>query len=841
LRLIAALLAVDTSDAVVQRLTGVTVQRMVAKDADVRRLSLESFTPLAAAMSPAQYFVLFQSLKSELNEGYKIPLLYVALKIMIESAATQGAFDGFLGLLVETLLEDLFGPSAHIRTQLRNTVPEARTCVTFESFQRLAQGIEFAASARELIGKLTERFDRFSSPEQLRGAKLLISAVSAGFADNLTVNPRVLCEIDSELLRHALDLEGAQQPREAGPKVEYARKYHADILFDAVRRDTPVSDRGSPFLSSLFATKLLEAFFVRDLFDTADARQVALLQELFPKLWQFTQTTRDSETVIASATIIRHYLGLPGFPAYLPDVVNFLAETLARMSSAADAFGQAIFGLLGAILGSATPSALELPTKFTRTLVTFCNSQLDVYESCEAVFGVLNAVIARRRDIPEVYDLARTAFDLVVRAPSDAVRKRCASFCALFMNTYELAEAHFREHLQFVLANLPSPRGPARRALLSLLAKLFRQLAEQRLNEYAELVFLHFAARIANETEPAIAAKLHKAVVRLLVRVSHAKFHALWQLMVRWASAGGNQVRSGLLLLAVTVGACPDALANLVDALQQLVDAHIAQQNARVRIAALELHRAIATAYPADTKLIPIARIVEFVRERETCKIACELLLLYLTELPAFDARVDEWEEAADALAAVVVGWCGAVKEAADSLHRILVKLPVGVCTSFFGSHVREWAQMEAAEAVIAAMRVAVATVIERGSDEAELIRSVLWLIVRAQEGEDTRRAAEKAVEVVRNAIDPDAFTKEWTAILEEEEEKRKKEEAIREVEAEIDPEAFKKKVADERQKAKIEKRRKRYLTDTGERGTLHPFGEDGRVVERVPLAREFR
>jgi hypothetical protein len=39
------------------------------------------------------------------NEGLTIPLSYVALETMIESASTQGAFDGFRGLLVETLLE----------------------------------------------------------------------------------------------------------------------------------------------------------------------------------------------------------------------------------------------------------------------------------------------------------------------------------------------------------------------------------------------------------------------------------------------------------------------------------------------------------------------------------------------------------------------------------------------------------------------------------------------------------------------------------------------------------------------------------------------------------------
>jgi hypothetical protein len=56
-----------------------------------------------------------------------------------------------------------------------------------------------------------------------------------------------------------------------------------------------------------------------------------------------------------------------------------------------------------------------------------------------------------------------------------------------------------------------------------------------------------------------------------------------------------------------------------------------------------------------------------------------------------------------------------------------------------------------------------------------ELIRNVLWLIVRAQEGEETGRVSSKAVAVIRKAIDPEAFTKKWTAILEEEKEENKR------------------------------------------------------------------
>jgi hypothetical protein len=136
-------------------------------------------------------------------------------------------------------------------------------------------------------------------------------------------------------------------------------------------------------------------------------------------------------------------------------------------------------------------------------------------------------------------------------------------------------------------------------------------------------------------------------------------------------------------------------------------------------------------------------------------------------------------------------------------------------------------------------MRVCVAVVVGRGEGGVKgILQSVLRVVAHAQENENTRRAADKAIEVLRQAVDADTFTKEWTAILTEEDEKRRKE---KEIEAELEPEALKKKIAEERKKKKLEERKKRYWEDTGERGTLHPFGEDGKPVERIPLPREFQ
>jgi hypothetical protein len=96
---------------------------------------------------------------------------------------------------------------------------------------------------------------------------------------------------------------------------------------------------------------------------------------------------RDCETILVSAIIIKHCLGLPEIPAYLLDVVNFLVRTFAWMLSAGGDIQVSDLRAWKRDSRVNDTSRSRLDDEASVTIVTFCKSQWDVSESREAVLA----------------------------------------------------------------------------------------------------------------------------------------------------------------------------------------------------------------------------------------------------------------------------------------------------------------------------------------------------------------------------------------------------------------------------------------------------------------------
>lgn len=881
LRLIPALLSVNKSREVIHAIVKAIGPKLSSEKDDHRKLAQQSLTELIKSMEPADYFILYQDLRRFLNEGRKIPVLFVSLHNLLENAKRdpeikEGPFDSFIKLFSEVLLNDIFGPMGEMRLQKAKDIPEAKKCVSIESFQYLAKLVTFHQSstpnAKDMIDTILSEFEKLRTKPQEKGAKSLIESLSRGFVENETVDAKSLVD----LIFYLLDVSDTikkkeQEKREKSEKIVYGQKYEEDFLIEKpIRSQTENSSEisktlGNNYLVSFMAVRLLWIFFQKDLFDIEDKQQVELLEYLLERLWEFIKNAKDNDTLVVSLSILEHYIKLPSFYKFLPDVLSFLTFTISRLRTASDQFGQSVFRLLTQVL--ITFDKLKLPTDFTRALVTFCGGQLEVHDSCDQIFDTLKLVMNRRKDIPEIYDLAQPALELVIRAFSSQVRKRAAQFVASFMSIYKVSSKQFKKLLQFALDNLASSKATARKSLLIFLKHLIKECPmENVLDQYTELILAYLGTRIANELDENILPKLRKVIGLLLKSVTNSRFLSMWNLMIKWSSTNGKIVRTGLLLLAICIEYCAAAMVDLFEPLQQVVDVHINSESFKVKIAATELHRQIVIASSEigfTPNLLTTQKILELLSQRETVQTGCELLHWYLSEyMELFNPSEDDLINISESLISVVVSWHGSINEASEALTLTLnnLQVPQDVGLFFEKNHqviysiFNELGISAASKTIIVMMRIFVQVIIQRECDNHDSLYQVLLFIRTASLSVDgnednqnkkkvqdeLKEKIEKALELMRHNVDVDLFTQTWTRILEEEKARKEKEELDRQIEAELDPEGYKQRLHKEREKKKEEERRKRYL-QSDEQGTLHPFDADGKKVESVPLAPEFR
>ena len=175
--------------------------------------------------------------------------------------------------------------------------------------------------------------------------------------------------------------------------------------------------------------------------------------------------------------------------------------------------------------------------------------------------------------------------------------------------------------------------------------------------------------------------KLRKVIgKKLFEKVSESRFSSMWNLMLKWASSDGKQVRTGLHLLAICVEYQYNAFSNLIESLQQVVEVHVNSENYKVKIAAIELHRQIVIAYHQnegqvtfELRLLSTDKLIELVNSKETTKVGCELLYWYLSEyFELFNPDEEDLCKISDAMINNVIKYHALYKEASESLYLAL-------------------------------------------------------------------------------------------------------------------------------------------------------------------------
>ena len=905
LLLIQALLEINVSDRVIRRVMTLILHKALNKKQDVREVGQQAITSLTLKLPRNKYYDFFQAMRQELKEGYGIPLLYVSLNNFITNAPEVGAFDPFIKLLVECLLEDIFGRAAQQRVQMKDRVPEASKCHTFGTFQSLATKIVFDDSMKDIIEAFKAQFEALKTMDQARGAKRLIEDFSNGLTDNESIHVMSLVSTARDLLsyskedpviRHRRFRKGEKEQKE----IKFGRMLEDQYLFEKPVRDSEDVEKmttqinlGKNFLISFFAMKMLSVFFDNDQIIPVDDDEnneedqekteeekelekrskeevIKALDGLIVDIWNFTNNTTDRDALTLSLRILEHYARHEFFTTFnnkANEIFNFLAKELSQMADATNPLAKQVFSLVGTIFEKRTDIVIQ--SNFAEALVVFCMDKLDIHESCEDIYHVLTLLVQRAREkleanapqnqqihMPSIIPAANSCYDLIIRSGSEMVRSSAADFAALVLTTYFKGKSQvIIEKLKFLLANLTTNRTASRRSIL-LFLKHFIEYSNEKQIEFAhDLIFIHLAAAIANETDDTTNNEIKELIIQLLSASPETNIIRDIDLMTKWANSGGKQTRTGILLLATTIPVMtfPGNTEDLINELQTLIKERIDSGNSKISLAAIQLHKAIISTYSEipNVKLFSGDDLLNLISNKETCRVACELLNWYLTNYPdRFTPSHEQIIKLAEEMTRITFDWSGVIPESSQNLGYILLQFDDDTLVSFIPT-LEHFGYLEnnSENAILGFMRALVATIVRREpvqTDENEegnievpsqYLRFVIKYInkQKSTKNKQLKTAAGKAIVAVQTAV-REAFAAELVSI--EEEESQRKKEKMEETAAEklLDPETLRQRRKERRQQKKIEKRKKKYLEDDMFDGTLHPYGPDGKEVEHVDL-----
>eukprot|EP01065_Artemidia_motanka_P034910 TRINITY_DN4289_c0_g3_i1.p1 TRINITY_DN4289_c0_g3~~TRINITY_DN4289_c0_g3_i1.p1 ORF type:complete len:2791 (+),score=1025.98 TRINITY_DN4289_c0_g3_i1:95-8467(+) len=171
---------------------------------------------------------------------------------------------------------------------------------------------------------------------------------------------------------------------------------------------------------------------------------------------------------------------------------------------------------------------------------------------------LLKAIVTRRIEIPEVYDLIPVLQEKMLHhSSSRVVSQTSGSVIARFLTDWRMTPKRLHSHVDFMVQNLQYPVDTGRLALLDLLEVVFQRFPDELVKKEIEYFFVPIAHRLAVDDSPQVKKKA-ESVLGTLFRVAGDGLPHIVSVMKKWVDDHETAlVVTGLQSLNVLLSTTP--------------------------------------------------------------------------------------------------------------------------------------------------------------------------------------------------------------------------------------------------------------------------------------------
>ncbi|KAF8756721.1 Down-regulated in metastasis [Rhizoctonia solani] len=321
-------------------------------------------------------------------------------------------------------------------------------------------------------------------------------------------------------------------------KKQYKKKTDFDI---ELKRDTaPDTDfyASNSFRFVAFGLEILITGFRRGRFDYADPEIISRLEPMSVVIGN-TLYSQDGHVVTLGLKAAASIVKCP-----LRSVEKSLPVTQTALKSLA-------------IMIRDCPAA-KLQESDLTFLLEVIAPDLEEPERQAAVFSLLRTIIARKFVVPEIYDLMGKVAEILVTNQSSQVQELARSVLLQFLLDYPQGKGRLRTQLNALARNLDYVFDSGRKSVMEFLAAVISKFTDSIVDEYADMFFVAFVLRIANDDSTKCREMAAALIQQLLSRVGEERRKKLMAHAHNWAEQEEKQQLAGVA--AQVYGLALDAL-----------------------------------------------------------------------------------------------------------------------------------------------------------------------------------------------------------------------------------------------------------------------------------------
>ena len=328
------------------------------------------------------------------------------------------------------------------------------------------------------------------------------------------------------------------------PEPKLTGKYSVKSGKFAQSADKMSANHMIEFGFSLFA-KILKAKKVNPM----DSQQQSMLNPCVILFVQALQRIRHTKAIIMAMRCLGMLL-IARVPAAKENPQAVSRAILSHFSSAVGggkSTSSARNELASATLRCVTAMLQNLPeaklsNEQIRALLSLIQQDLDIVQRQNSTFALLRAIINRRIQIAEVYDVMEQVSKKMILTGRPNARQQAAQLFLRFLLNYPLSNDKLvgnkdkQGYIGFFIKNLEFPREDGRLAVVDMLYAILKKFPTKITNEIAQLLFINFIGRLATDSSPKCRAAIGVAIQMLFTQVDVPIAQTMVDMICKWSS-----------------------------------------------------------------------------------------------------------------------------------------------------------------------------------------------------------------------------------------------------------------------------------------------------------------
>ena len=284
-----------------------------------------------------------------------------------------------------------------------------------------------------------------------------------------------------------------------------------------------------------FGLDLLNTAIKRNRFEFRDSSIIAKLEAIVAVVGN-TLYSKDASVLTLGMRCIAGLSKCPlrAMANSIPVVVRQILDTIKQIGSTESDVAQVALKSLATILRDG-PS-VQVKEKDLVYLLELISPDLEEPSRQATIFTLLQAIVARKFVVPEIYDLMETVSKISVTSQSTQVQELCRGVLLQFLLDYPQGKGRLRNQMSFFAKNLSYVHESGRTSIMELLSAVILKFQEALIVEYAELLFVALVMVVANDESAKCREMAAQLIKNLWTRLDEERRKVILSHLHTWAS-----------------------------------------------------------------------------------------------------------------------------------------------------------------------------------------------------------------------------------------------------------------------------------------------------------------